>query len=86
MFFKLSILLDARFLNNHYLKIIVIAHLWFGIFHFAANAHINETLQTHIECIYFCKWIALGLSIAFIAAFSLESNIAAFSLESKSRI
>jgi len=31
-------------------------------------------LQTHIECIYFCKWIAVGLSIAFIAAFSLESN------------
>jgi len=32
-------------------------------------------LQTHIECIYFCKWIAAGLSIAFIVAFSLESNI-----------
>jgi len=32
-------------------------------------------LQTHIECIYCCKWIAVGLSIAFIAAFSLESNI-----------
>jgi len=32
-------------------------------------------LQTHIECIYFCKWIAVGLSIAFIAAFSLESNV-----------
>jgi len=31
-------------------------------------------LQTHTECIYFCKWIAAGLSIAFIAAFSLESN------------
>jgi len=33
-------------------------------------------LQTHIERIYFCKWIAVGLSVAFIAAFSLESNIA----------
>jgi len=32
-------------------------------------------LQTHIECIYFCKCIAVGLSIAFIATFSLESNI-----------
>jgi len=32
-------------------------------------------LQTHIGCIYFCKWIAVGLSIAFIAAFSPESNI-----------
>jgi len=32
-------------------------------------------LQTHIECIYFCKWISAGLSIAFIAAFSLESHI-----------
>jgi len=32
-------------------------------------------LQTHIECVYFCKWIAVGLLIAFVAAFSLESNI-----------
>jgi len=32
-------------------------------------------LQTHIECVCFCKWIAVGLSIAFIAVFSLESNI-----------
>ena len=32
-------------------------------------------LQTHMECIYFCKWIAAGLLIAFIAAFSLESNM-----------
>jgi len=32
-------------------------------------------LHTHIECIYFWKWITVGLSIAFIAAFSLESNI-----------
>jgi len=32
-------------------------------------------VQTHIECIYVCKWIAIGLSIAFIATFSLESNI-----------
>jgi len=32
-------------------------------------------LKTHIECIYFCKWIAVGLSIAFIAAYWLESNI-----------
>jgi len=32
-------------------------------------------LQTHMECVYFCKWIAVGLSIAFIAAFSLESNV-----------
>jgi len=32
-------------------------------------------LQTHIECIYFCKWIAVGSSIAFIAPFLLESNI-----------
>jgi len=28
--------------------------------------------QTHIECIYVCKWIAVGSSIAFIAAFSLK--------------
>jgi len=35
----------------------------------------KRRLQTHIECIYFCKWNAVGLSIAFIAAFSLESNI-----------
>ena len=33
------------------------------------------TLQTHIEYIYICKWIAVGSSIAFIAALSLESNI-----------
>jgi len=32
-------------------------------------------LQTRIDCIYFCKWIAVGLSIDFIAAFLLESNI-----------
>jgi len=32
-------------------------------------------LQTHIECNYFCKWIAAGLLIAFVAAFSLESNV-----------
>jgi len=32
-------------------------------------------LQTHMECIYFCKWIAVGSLIAFTAAFSLESNI-----------
>ena len=32
-------------------------------------------LQAHIECIYFCKWISVGSSIAFIAAFSLESDI-----------
>jgi len=32
-------------------------------------------LQTRMECIYFCKWIAVGSLIAFIAAFSLESNI-----------
>jgi len=32
-------------------------------------------LQIHIERINFCKWIAIGLSIAFIAAFWLESNI-----------
>jgi len=32
-------------------------------------------LQTHIECMYVCKLIAAGLSIAFIAAFSLESNV-----------
>jgi len=32
-------------------------------------------LQTNIECIYFCKCIAVGLSMAFIAAFSLEWNI-----------
>ena len=76
MFFKRSILLDAPILNNHYLKIIVIEHLWLGIFHFTGNTHINELrLQTHKECIYACKWIAVGLSIAFIAAFSLESNI-----------
>jgi len=31
-------------------------------------------LQKHKEYIYFCKWIAVGLTIAFIAAFSLESN------------
>jgi len=39
--------------------------------------HISMKLrmQTHIECIYFCKWFAVSLSIAFIAAFSLESNI-----------
>jgi len=33
-------------------------------------------LQKHMEeCIYFCKWIAAGLSIVFVAAFSLESNM-----------
>jgi len=32
-------------------------------------------LQTHIQCIYFCKWIAVGLSITFVTSFSLESNI-----------
>jgi len=32
-------------------------------------------LYTHIECIYFCKWIAVGLLIAFTAGFTLESNI-----------
>jgi len=32
-------------------------------------------LETHIECIYFCKWIAVGLSVASIAAISLELNI-----------
>jgi len=32
-------------------------------------------LHTYIECIYFCRWIAVGSSIAFMAAFSLESNI-----------
>jgi len=32
-------------------------------------------LQTDIECIYICKWIAVGLSIAFVAPFSLDSNI-----------
>jgi len=26
-------------------------------------------LQTHIECIYSCKWIAVGASVAFVAAF-----------------
>jgi len=36
---------------------------------------IKLRLQTRIECIYFCKWIAVGLSIAFIAVFSLESNV-----------
>jgi len=36
---------------------------------------IGYDYETHIECIYFCKWVAIGLSIAFIAAFSLESNI-----------
>jgi len=32
-------------------------------------------LQTHLECICFCKWSAVGLSIVVIAAFSLELNI-----------
>jgi len=32
-------------------------------------------LKTHIGCLYLCKWIAVGLSLAFMAAFSLESNI-----------
>jgi len=73
--FLLSILLVAAFLNNHDLKIIVIEKL-LGIVHFTANAHMNKLiLQTHIECIYFCKWIAVGLSIAFVAGFSLESNV-----------
>ena len=43
MFFKLSILLGAPFLNNQYLKIIVIEDSWLEIFHFRANAHTNET-------------------------------------------
>jgi len=40
------------------------------------NRKNNRNLDCrHTECIYFCKWIAVGLSIAFIAAFSLEPNI-----------
>jgi len=39
------------------------------------HIQIKLRLQTHIECIYFCKWIAVGLLIAFCATFSLESNI-----------
>jgi len=33
-------------------------------------------LQTHIQCISFCKWIAASLSIAFKnAGFSQKSNV-----------
>jgi len=43
MFFELSILLIAPFLNNHDLKIISTDQLRLGIVHFTANAHINES-------------------------------------------
>jgi len=33
-------------------------------------------LQTHTQCILFCKWIAADLSIPFKkAGYSLESNV-----------
>ena len=37
MFFKLSILLGALFLNNHDLKIIVIEQFWLEIVQFTVN-------------------------------------------------
>jgi len=45
-FLKLSIFLDALFLNNHNLKIIVIEQLLLGIVHFTANVHNSDVVAT----------------------------------------